>query len=116
MRTQDRHASSRTGRVDDRPRRRQRFSEHAGAVVETSSIALRDECAVTLGDMLLRRVPVALGACWQEECSGTAAVRIGKVLGWTSNQIGMALDSFESERNQFLRPASDVASAIRNTA
>jgi len=98
------------------PDLRQPLCPHTAHVVAEALYAVRDECAMTLADILLRRVPVALGACWQEECSRTAAIRIGKVLGWTPNQIETALDSFESERNHFLRPASDAPSAIRNIA
>ena len=32
---------------------------------------------MTLGDVLLRRVPVALGGCWSPTCSREAAARIG---------------------------------------
>jgi glycerol-3-phosphate dehydrogenase len=63
---------------------------------------VRDECAVTLGDILLRRVPVALGACWSEHCSRQAAARIGSALGWNERHISAQAEQFEAERNQFL--------------
>jgi glycerol-3-phosphate dehydrogenase len=64
--------------------------------------AYRREFAVTLADVLLRRVPVALGACWSESCSREAALRIGAVLGWNENVIGANLEAFETERASFL--------------
>ncbi len=60
--------------------------------------AYRREFAVTLGDVLLRRVPVALGACWSESCSREAALRIGAVLGWDEHAMGANLEAFEMER------------------
>ena len=44
--------------------------------------------AVTMADVLLRRVPVALGPCWSESCSRDAALRIGAVLGWDDQTLG----------------------------
>ena len=61
---------------------------HSSHVVAEVVEAYRRECAVTLGDVLLRRVPVALGACWSESCSREAAMRIGAVLGWNEQALG----------------------------
>jgi glycerol-3-phosphate dehydrogenase len=66
--------------------------------------AVAHEFAVTLGDILLRRVPVALGACWQEECSREAAEKIGRALGWDQQRIYMELLRLEEERASFLHP------------
>src|SRR5207245_1717081 len=37
---------------------------HTEHIVAEAAYAFASECATTLGDVLLRRVPVALGACW----------------------------------------------------
>jgi len=79
---------------------------HSSHIVAEVVEAYRRECAVTLADVLLRRVPVALGACWSESCSREAALRIGAVLGWDQQALGSNLESFEMERSGFLkRPA-----------
>ena len=78
---------------------------HTSHVIAEVVEAYRRECAVTLGDVLLRRVPVALGACWSESCSREAALRIGAVLGWSEQTMGTNLENFEMERTGFLRPA-----------
>ncbi len=78
---------------------------HTSHVIAEVVEAYRRECAVTLGDALLRRVPVALGACWSESCSREAALRIGAVLGWNEHTMGANLEAFEMERAAFLRPA-----------
>jgi glycerol-3-phosphate dehydrogenase len=77
---------------------------HTSHVVAEVVEAYRKECAITLGDVLLRRVPVALGACWSESCSREAALRIGAVLGWNEQTMGANLEAFEIERTAFLRP------------
>src|SRR5580698_7514908 len=78
---------------------------HTSHVIAEVVEAYRRECAVTLGDVLLRRVPVALGACWSESCSREAALRIGAVLSWNEHAMGANLENFEMERTAFLRPA-----------
>jgi glycerol-3-phosphate dehydrogenase len=82
---------------------------HTSHVIAEVVEAYHRECAVTLGDVLLRRVPVALGACWAESCSREAALRIGAVLGWNEQTMGANLENFEMERAAFLRPAGRAA-------
>jgi glycerol-3-phosphate dehydrogenase len=79
---------------------------HTSHVIAEVVEGYRRECAVTLGDILLRRVPVALGACWSESCSREAALRIGAVLGWDEHTMGANLEAFEMERQSFLRPVA----------
>ena len=57
--------------------------DHTPHILAEAVAAVRRECALTLADILLRRVPVALGACWSEECSRKAAWRIGDVWAGT---------------------------------
>jgi glycerol-3-phosphate dehydrogenase len=89
---------------------------HTSHVVAEVVEAYRREFAVSLADVLLRRVPVALGACWSERCSREAALRIGAVLGWNERVLESNLESFETERNAFLRPASEQTSAFEAAA
>jgi glycerol-3-phosphate dehydrogenase len=79
---------------------------HTSHIVAEVVEAFRKEFAVTLGDALLRRVPVALGACWSESCSREAALRVGAVLGWDEQTLGANLESFEIERTAFLQRPS----------
>jgi glycerol-3-phosphate dehydrogenase len=82
---------------------------HTSHVIAEVVEAYRREFAITLGDVLLRRVPVVLGACWSESCSREAALRIGTVLGWNDQTMGANLENFEMERTGFLRPAGRAA-------
>ncbi len=89
---------------------------HTSHIVAEVVEAYRKEFAVSLGDVLLRRVPVALGACWSESCSREAALRIGAVLGWKEQDLGANLESFETERTSFLKQPSRGTSALEAAA
>ena len=89
---------------------------HTSHIVAEVVEAFRKECAMTLGDVLLRRVPVALGACWSESCSREAALRIGAVMGWNDHDLGANLEAFEIERAAFLHRPSRGASALEAAA
>ncbi len=65
--------------------------------------AVRSECAATLADILLRRVPVALSPNWSAESTRSAAHCIAPVLGWTERDTDAEIAAFEGERAQFLR-------------
>jgi glycerol-3-phosphate dehydrogenase len=84
---------------------RARLCEHSSHLAAEAVAAVQYESAVHLGDILLRRVPVALGACWSAACSRTAAERIGKALDWASHRMEEELEGFENERQQFLQAA-----------
>ena len=85
-------------------RLREPLCQHSCHLVAEAVEAVAHESAVTLGDILLRRVPVALGACWSAECSREAAQKIGRALGWDKSRIYIELLRFEEERTQFLHP------------
>ena len=69
-----------------------------------------------MADVLLRRVPVALGACWSQICSRDATARIGAVMGWNEQQAAAELEAFESEREAFLRKPSAMNAILEAAA
>jgi glycerol-3-phosphate dehydrogenase len=89
---------------------------HTSHVIAEVVEAYRREYAVTLADVLLRRVPVALGSCWSESCSREAALRISAVLGWNEQTMGENLEAFEEERSSFLRPVGRTAGVFEAAA
>jgi glycerol-3-phosphate dehydrogenase len=89
---------------------------HTSHIIAEVVEAYRKEFAVSLGDVLLRRIPVALGACWSESCSREAAARIGVVLGWNEQDLGANLESFEMERTAFLKRPTRASSALEAAA
>jgi glycerol-3-phosphate dehydrogenase len=113
-----RHALTiaRLAAADDRLRTP--LCEHSQHIVAEAVHAFRNEGAVKLADALLRRVPVALGPCWSEECSRQAAERIGCALGWDGAQIAYELQDFELERENFLaKPAlSSERAAVQSVS
>ena len=92
---------------------RQTLCPHSPHIVAEAVEAVRHEFAVSLADVLLRRVPVALSACWSEECTRTAARRLGEALRWPEARINMEIEDFEVERARFLyRVPADELPAI----
>lgn len=89
---------------------------HTSHIVAEVVEAYRKEYAVTLADVLLRRVPVAFGSCWSESCSREAALRIGAVLGWNDHDLGSNLEAFETERSAFLRRSTSTRSVLEAAA
>jgi glycerol-3-phosphate dehydrogenase len=90
------------------PALRASLCPHTEHIAAEAVHAIQNEYAVTLADVLLRRVPVALGKCWSAECSELAAGRIASALGWTNSDLKQQLDSFEVERNAFLNRPSAI--------
>lgn len=92
------HAAS----VDERLR--EPICSHSCHLVAEAVEAVAHESAITLGDILLRRVPVALGPCWSEACSQEAARKIGAAVGWDIARVNQEIEAFEQERTAFLHP------------
>ena len=92
---------------------RQTLCPHTPHIIAEAVEAVRHEFAVSLADILLRRVPVALGPCWSAECTRTAARRIGEALRWPDARINMEVEDFEVERSRFLYriPADELSAA-----
>ena len=88
---------------------REPICPHSDHIAAEAVEAVRCECAVTLADILLRRVPVALSGCWSGECSRHAARAVGAVLHWDERQIAREMENFEEERSRFLTRVPAVA-------
>ncbi len=74
------------------PKLKAPLCSHTEHIVAEAVDAFAGECAMTLGDVLLRRVPVALGGCWSPTCSREAAARIGTAMGWNDSQTAAQLE------------------------
>lgn len=98
------------------PELRAPLCSHSVHIVAEAVDAIAGECAATLGDVLLRRVPVALGACWSPACSREAAIRIGAAMGWNDSQSATQLEAFEIERSAFLRKPARIDTAVEAAA
>ncbi|HKD80740.1 MAG TPA: FAD-dependent oxidoreductase [Candidatus Angelobacter sp.] len=97
-------------------RLREPICNHTPHLVAEAVHAARHECAVTLADIVLRRVPVALGPCWSETCGWEAARKIGEALGWQEQEMIQQLQSLEEERQNFLHPRIGLQQPVKNYA
>lgn len=80
--------------------------EHSDHIVAEAIGAARYEGAMTLADILLRRVPVGLLPCFSAECAREAVTRIAAAASCPVD-IEDSLERFRTERNAFLvRPAA----------
>jgi len=84
-------------------RLREPLCPHTPHIVAEAADAFDNQCAVTLGDVLLRRVPIALGACWSAECKHVAARQIASAVDWDEKRLGGELEQFEAECESFLQ-------------
>ena len=95
---------------------RAQLCPHTRHIVAEAADAFNNECACTLADVLLRRVPVALGACWSSSCSREAATRIGAAMAWSETRVALDLEVFERERDGFLQKASQAGTIVEAKA
>jgi glycerol-3-phosphate dehydrogenase len=96
------------GIASQRPELRARLCPHSPHIVAEAIYAFAEEQAATLADVLLRRVPVALGPCWSGECAMEAANRIGAGMGWREQATREQLEAFHIERDRFLKKATTL--------
>jgi glycerol-3-phosphate dehydrogenase len=95
---------------------REPLCEHSDHIVAEAIEAARYECAMTLSDILLRRVPVALNPCFSGECARTAATRIAGVLCRAAD-IEEGLERFHRERSAFLKkPGASWSDPVERAA
>ncbi|MFZ0286809.1 MAG: FAD-dependent oxidoreductase, partial [Terriglobales bacterium] len=94
--------------AQSRPELGEALCPHTNHIVAEAVHAISEEYAVTLGDVLLRRVPVALGPCWSAKCSRVASQRIAAAVGWDDRRAGLAREEFDAEREAFLRKPQDI--------
>jgi glycerol-3-phosphate dehydrogenase len=64
--------------------------------------AVAYEHALTLADILLRRVPMALDQDWSGDSTVQAASRIAPALSWSERRVKEEIQAFEEERSRFL--------------
>ncbi len=89
---------------------------HSEHIVAEAVDAFANEFALTLADVLLRRVPVALGPCWSAACSREAVARMRAVMGWTEQQGASELETLEMERTAYLPRLSPAAIGLPTAA
>lgn len=84
------------------PSHRLPICEGQNHMVGEALFAVDHEAAVTLADILLRRVPIALAHSWTSAQTQESARNIGKAFGWSERRIQIEIENFEQERSAFL--------------
>jgi glycerol-3-phosphate dehydrogenase len=70
---------------------------HHGGMEAEIVHAVRNEWAVTLGDVLLRRNALGLSACQALDCIDRVADRLGAVLGWDQDRRRVEVEAYRRE-------------------
>jgi len=70
--------------------------EQPGILAELAR-CVRDEWAVSLGDVLLRRTPIGLHACQALNCLDRIAERMAHLVGWDSAEQARQMDAYRRE-------------------
>ena len=90
-----------------------RGADIIGAQIEA---AVRDEMAVTLGDLVFRRTPLAAGGNPGEDVLAECARQMGQKLGWTDErkrrEIDAVLARFPTDRSAGRIPEPDVEAMV----
>jgi glycerol-3-phosphate dehydrogenase len=75
----------------------ERVCPHQPSIAAELVRAVADEWAVTLGDVLLRRTPLGLGACQALDCLDATAERVGSLVGWDANERARQASAYREE-------------------
>ena len=89
---------------------------HSEHIVAEAVDGFAVRCAATLGDVLLRRVPVALGACWSPACSREAAGPHRCRHGMERRAIGGSAGGIRNRARHFLRKPAAMDTPLEAAA
>jgi len=65
-------------------------------IVAQLHLAVQDEFAVSLQDVLLRRTGIGTSACQGLDCAEAIGRRMGKLCGWSPRRLGAELDAYHA--------------------
>jgi glycerol-3-phosphate dehydrogenase len=77
-------------------------------------VAVREELAVSLQDVLLRRTGIGTSACQGLDCAEAIAARMAPLLGWSRRRLRAELDAYAAhvDRSQLFRAAPAAPGAV----
>ena len=75
----------------------ERVCPHQPSIAAELVRAVADEWAVSLGDILLRRTPLGLGACQALDCLDAVAERVGSLVGWDVSERARQATAYRQE-------------------
>jgi glycerol-3-phosphate dehydrogenase len=65
-------------------------------IVAQLHVALEDEMAVSLQDVLLRRTGIGTSPCLGLDCAESIAGRMGELLGWSRRRVAAELEAYQA--------------------
>jgi glycerol-3-phosphate dehydrogenase len=65
-------------------------------IVAQLHLAVQDEMAVSLQDVLLRRTGIGTGVCQGLDCAESIGQRMAHLLSWTPRRLGAELDAYQA--------------------
>ncbi len=65
-------------------------------IVAQLHVAVQDEMAVSLQDVLLRRTGIGTSRCQGEDCAEAIGLRMAELLGWTRRRLQAELEAYDA--------------------
>jgi glycerol-3-phosphate dehydrogenase len=87
----------------------ERICEHNPELLAQVAYAVEREYAVTLADVLLRRLPAGWSACHALDGAERAAAVMATRLGWSDEQRAQEIAAYERELRETLVPVDALA-------
>jgi len=98
-------------RIESDPRLAVRVCPEAPTVLAQIRHAVDSECALTLGDVLLRRTSLGLMACQGLDCLEPVAQEMASLLGWDAAERERQIDAYRRELEPMRRFSRDALPA-----
>ena len=91
-----------------RPEFAERICPHNPEVLGQVAYAVERECAATLADVLLRRLPCGWSACHALDGAESAARVMGRTFGWDDARVHEEVESYKRELAETLVPLDAI--------
>jgi glycerol-3-phosphate dehydrogenase len=75
---------------------RERLCPSNPEIVTQLHVAVQEEMAVSLQDVLLRRTGIGTSRCQGLDCAGSIGARMAELSGWTSRRLAAELDAYHA--------------------
>ncbi|HEV7666079.1 MAG TPA: glycerol-3-phosphate dehydrogenase/oxidase [Chloroflexota bacterium] len=98
-------------RMEAEPTLAERVCPHQPTIVAQFERAVRDEWAISLADVLLRRTPLGLHACQALDCLDNVANHLARLCGWSATERARQIDAYRREIEPMRRYSTASAAA-----